>query len=183
MGKIIASVWQTVDGVIDATSMDQWFMPFDSETRGNYINDTIHNCEAMPTLSPVYEMLSGYWSQQKNNEFGVADKLNTTKKYLVSTTISEATWGETVIIDKEMSQQVEKIKNQTEGNILVQGSASIVNALPESTLLDELRLLVHPYIAGKGKKLFEANLDLNTSLKLIDQKVFDHGVVLLIYSV
>jgi len=134
-------------------------------------------------LSPVYEMLSGYWSQQKNNEFGVADKLNTTKKYLVSTTIKVATWGETVIIDKEISQQVEKIKSQTKGNILVQGSASIVHVLLENKLLDELRLLVHPYVAGKGKKLFEANLDLNTSLKLIEQKAFNNGVVLLIYSV
>lgn len=183
MGKIIASVWQTVDGVIDATSMDKWFMPFDSKTRGNYITDTIHDCEAMLYGRITYEMLSGYWSQQKKNEFGVADKLNTTKKYLVSKTIKEATWGETVIIDKEISQQVEKIKSQTKGNILVQGSASIVNVLLENTLLDELRLLVHPYIAGKGKKLFEANLDLNTSLKLIERKAFNNGVVLLIYSV
>lgn len=90
-----------------------------------------------------------------------------------------------MIIDKEISQQVEKIKSQTKGNILVQGSASIVNVLLENTLLDELRLLVHPYIAGKGKKLFEANLDLdlNTSLKLIERKAFNNGVVLLIYSV
>jgi dihydrofolate reductase len=58
-----------------------------------------------------------------------------------------------------------------------------VNVLLENTLLDELRLLVHPYIAGKGKKLFEANLDMNTSLKLIDHKAFNNGVVLLIYRI
>jgi dihydrofolate reductase len=77
MSKIIASVWQTVDGVIDASSMDKWFMPFDSESRGKYINDTIHDCEAMLYGRITYEMLSGYWSQQRSNEFGVADKLNT----------------------------------------------------------------------------------------------------------
>ena len=183
MGKIISSILQTVDAIIDATSMDRWFMPFDSETRGKYINDTIHDCEAMLYGRITYNMLSAYWSQQRNNEFGIADKLNTTKKYLVSKTIKEATWGETVIIDQNINYHVQKIKGQIKGNILIQGSASLVNALLKDKLIDELKLLVHPYIAGTGKRLFETISDFNTSLKLMDHKVLDNGVLLLKYQV
>lgn len=181
MGKIVSSIWQTVDGVIDAMSMDKWFTPFDSESRGKYINETIHDCDVMLYGRITYDMLSGYWSQQKNNEFGIANKLNKTKKYLVSNTIKVANWGETIIIDKDVSTQVKEIKNQTHGNILIQGSASIVNLLLQDDLIDELRLLVHPYVSGTGKKLFEK--EMNISLKLVNQNVLDNGVVLLKYKV
>jgi len=176
MAKIISSIWQTVDGVIDATSMDNWFAPFHIEERGQYINDIIHNCEAMLYGRLTYEMLSGYWSQQKNNEFGVADKLNTTKKYLVSETLKEANWGETTIIDKNVIEQVKEIKDGTVGNILIQGSASIVNTLIRGKLLDELLLLTHPFIGGSGKRLFET--ELNLQLVLVEEKLIDNGVII-----
>ncbi len=108
MGRIISSIWQTVDGVIDASSMDNWFAPFHSDARGEYINDTIHNCEAMLYGRLTYEMLSGYWSQLKNNEFGVADKLNNTKKYLVSSSVKEANWGDTTIISNDVIKKYPK---------------------------------------------------------------------------
>ncbi len=180
MGKIISSIWQTVDGVIDASTMDKWFIPFDCEARGKYINDTIHDCEAMLYGRNTYNMLSTYWSQQKENEFGIADKLNTTKKILVSKTIKEAIWGETVIISHNVITQIQRIKNQIKGNILIQGSASIVNLLLEEKLIDEIRLLIHPYIAGSGKKLFET--ELNTNLNLIEQRGIGNGIVLLKYK-
>jgi len=129
MAKIISSIWQTIDGVIDASSMDSWFTPFHSEARGQYINTLIHDCEAMLYGRLTYEMLSEYWSQQRNNEFGIADKLNSTKKYLVSKTIKEAHWGTTTILDNNIIEQIRVIKNNTIGNILIQGSASIVNLL------------------------------------------------------
>lgn len=180
MGKIISSVWQTIDGVIDASSMDSWFAPYHSESRGQYINDIIHNCEAMLYGRLTYEMLSDYWSQQKNNEFGIADKLNTTKKYLISRTLKQANWGDTTIIDKDIVEQIRKAKDNTKGYILIQGSASIVNVLIKGKLLDELLLLTHPYIAGSGKHLFET--ELNQQLILREVKVIDKGVTLSKYQ-
>jgi dihydrofolate reductase len=180
MGKIISSIWQSIDGVIDASSMDKWFTPFHSEKRGEYINDIIHNCEVMLYGRLTYEMLSGYWSKQNNNEFGIADKLNTTKKYLVSKTIKEANWGETTILDKNIIEQIEDIKNSLKGNILVQGSASIVNLLIKNKLLDKLNILVHPYIVSSGKRLFEDDID--QQLVLIEDTPIDNGVVILKYQ-
>ncbi|HPI36600.1 MAG TPA: hypothetical protein PK397_01535 [Ignavibacteriaceae bacterium] len=62
---------------------------FDSISLGKYINETIHDCEAMLYGRHTYYILSSYWSQLKNNEFGIADKLNTTRKYLLSTIIKK----------------------------------------------------------------------------------------------
>jgi hypothetical protein len=107
-------------------------------------------------------LLSSYWSQQKNNEFGIADKLNNTKKILVSTTIKEAKWGETIIVDKDVIQQIKHIRDQIEGNI------------------DELRLLIHPFIAGTGKRVFEVGLHIPVALK--HEMTMNNGVVLLIYN-
>tara|TARA_R110002096_G_scaffold324349_1_gene518360 strand:- start:5492 stop:6079 length:588 start_codon:yes stop_codon:yes gene_type:complete len=180
MGKIISSIWQSMDGVVEAETMDKWFMPFDSEQRGKYINEIIENCDAMLYGRKTYEMLSGYWSQQKNNEFGIADKLNSTKKYLVSTTLKKADWGETEIISKDIVKKVSEIKENSTENILIQGSVSIVNLLLQNGLIDELRLLVNPYIMGVGKQLFEK--ELNISLKLADTKALENGVVALKYD-
>ena len=180
MGRIISSIWQTLDGVIDASSMNQWFAPFHSDMRGEYINNTIHNCEAMLYGRLTYEMLSGYWSQQKNNEFGVADKLNSTKKYLVSTTLRQANWGSTTIFDKDVIEQIRQLKQITQGNILTQGSASVVNLLVQEKLLDELKILTNPYIAGAGKRLFEK--ELNQELILLEEKRIDNNVTISIYQ-
>ena len=180
MGKIISSIWQTVDGVIDASSMDNWFTPFDSKARGQYIHDIIHDCEAMLYGRLTYKMLSGYWSKQKNNEFGIADKLNTTKKYLISRTIKEANWGDTTIIAKNVTKKVKEIKDKTKGKILIQGSASIVKMLIKGKLLDELWLLTNPYIGGSGKHLFEAKL--NQQLVLIEEKTIENGVIISKYK-
>ena len=180
MGRIISSIWQTLDGVIDASSMNQWFAPFHSDMRGEYINNTIHNCEAMLYGRLTYEMLSGYWSQQKNNEFGVADKLNSTKKYLVSTTLRQANWGSTTIFDKDVIEQIRQLKQITQGNILMQGSASIVNLLIQEKLLDELKILTNPYIVGTGKRLFEK--ELNQELSLLEEKRIDNDVTISIYQ-
>lgn len=180
MGKIISSIWQTMDGVIDGSSMDNWFAPFHSDARGDNINQTIQDCEVMLYGRLTYEMLSGYWSQQKNNEFGVADKLNTTKKYLLSTTLKEANWGGTIIIGKDVIKQIAQIKKDHKGIILIQGSASVVTLLVKEKLLDELRILTHPYIAGEGKRLFES--ELNQQLILLEGKTIDNGVIMTKYQ-
>lgn len=180
MGKIISSIWQSLDGVVEAETMDKWFMPFDSAERGKYINEIIENCDAMLYGRKTYEMLSGYWSKQKNNEFGIADKLNSTKKYLISSTLKSADWGQTEIISKDIVKEITKIKENSSETILIQGSISIVNLLLQNGLIDELRLLVNPYIMGVGKQLFEK--ELNISMKLMETQEIENGVVALKYN-
>src|SRR5689334_1425128 len=120
MRKIIVTQWMSLDGINDATTMAEWFNPYHSESRAKSIQDTIHDCEIMLYGKTTYQMLYPYWSSMKNNEMGVAEKLNTVKKYVVSTTLAEAPWENTTIIKQDVIKTITELKNQEGGNILIQ---------------------------------------------------------------
>ena len=180
MGKLIVTQWVSLDGVFDVNSMNKWWVPFDSEPRQKYIQETINNCEAMLYGRTTYEMFYPYWSSFKHNEQGVADKLNNVKKYVVSSTLKSAPWGDTTIISKNFVAEVEKIKKETEGNILVQGSSTLLKPLLEAGLVDELRLLINPSLVGQGERPFKE--DINCKLEFLKFQQLDKDVVLLIYK-
>src|SRR5438445_11223713 len=100
MGKITVWEWMSLDGVFDADVMDQWWNPYHSDGRGKLIQAGIAACEVMLYGRTTYEMLAPYWSSQKNNEMGVAAKLNGVRKYVVSTTLKKPEWENSVVIRK-----------------------------------------------------------------------------------
>ena len=128
----------------------------------------------------TYEMLYSYWSSFKHDEQGVADKLNNCKKYVVSSKLKEAPWGDTTILGKDFIKEIEKVKREEGGYILVQGSSSLIRPLLEAGLVDELKLLINPSIVGNGERLFFE--DVNCNLHFSDFKQFDKSVILLIYK-
>src|SRR5882762_3809344 len=164
MRKLIVTEWMSLDGIFDSSSMELWFNPYHSDSRAKSIQDTIHNCEIMLYGRNTYQMLYPYWSSLKNNEMGVAEKLPKVKKYVVSKTLNEATWANTIII-KDVITEIAELKKQKGGDILVQGSAVLVKSLLAAGLVDELKLLVQPYIMGAGKGSFFD--DMNVGLELI----------------
>jgi len=180
MGKIIASEWVSLDGVFDAGLMDQWQAPYHSDSRAEYIRDSIVSCDAMLYGRKTYEMLAPYWSTMKNNEMGVADKLNNGPKYVVSTTMKEPGWGETTLIREHVVEEIGRLKNAYDGYILIQGSAMLVGTLLEAGLIDELRLLVHPVIMGKGQRFFPDGMQVR--LQQAGVKELDLGVIALYYQ-
>jgi len=179
MRKLIITEWLSLDGIYDADYMDQWWLPFDSPDRQKYIQETINNCEIMLYGRNTYEMLYPYWSSFKHNEQGVADQLNNCKKYVASTTLKKAPWKDTEIISKELVGEVEKIKKETGGYILVQGSGSLVKPLLEARLVDEMRLLITPAIIGEGKRLFSEKIAAMFGPATFKQ--LDKDVILLTY--
>ena len=180
MGKLIVTQWVSLDGIFDASSMDKWWLPFDSNDRQKYIQETINNCEVMLYGRITYEMLYPYWSSFKHNEQGVADSLNNVKKYVVSSKLKKAPWENTTIIRKNFIAEVEKIKKETNGNILVQGSATLLKPLLEAGLVDELKLLITPSLVGQGERPFME--DINCELEFLKFQQLDKNVVLLIYK-
>jgi len=180
MRKLIVSEWLSLDGIFDAGSMNKWWMPFDSEGRQKHIQSTINNCEIMLYGRTTYEMLYPHWSSFKDNEQGVADRLNKGKKYVVSSQLKEANWENTRLISSNFIEVIEKIKLENGGYILMQGSASLLNPLMEAGLVDELRLLVNPAIVGSGQKLFAR--EFSGQLELLKMESLEKGVLLLIYK-
>ena len=180
MRKLIITQWVSLDGVFDASSMNKWWLPFDSPSRQQYIQDTINNCEIMLYGRNTYEMLYPYWSAFKHNEQGVADKLNMGKKYVVSSKLKKAQWENSTIIKKDFISEVEKIKRQDGGYILVQGSSTLIKPLLETGLVDELKLLINPAIVGGGERPFLD--DIVCDLHFLNLKQFDKNVLLLTYK-
>lgn len=175
MRKIIVTEWMSLDGVNDATTMAEWFNPYHSESRAKSIQKTINNCEMFLYGRNTYQMLYPYWSSMKNNEMGVAEKLNKAKKYVVSTTLTEAPWENTSIIKTDAIKEISELKSQSGGSILVQGSTMLVKALMAAGLIDELNLLIQPHIMGTNNgTLFEG---INNALQLINLQQLENGVV------
>jgi dihydrofolate reductase len=179
MRKLIATEWTSLDGVFDASTMNEWFNPYHSDSRAAAIQETISDCDAMLYGRITYEMLHPYWSSFQNNEMGVAEKLNKVKKYLYSQTIQNAGWENTEVLTGDLVDEITAIKNQPGGNILIQGSGKLVNALLKAGLIDEIRLMVQPYLAGSGQKLFDQAL--NVGMELDEIRRLEMGVTVLVY--
>ncbi|WP_143305420.1 dihydrofolate reductase family protein [Chitinophaga vietnamensis] len=181
MRKLIVSTWITIDGIFDATSMGQWFAPFDSEARQQYIREGILGSDTLLLGRHTYEMLHPYWSSLKNNEMGVAGQLNSMAKYVVSSTMKKADWENTSVINGDLVTAVNKLKQEPGKEIQVEGSGILVQSLAAAGLVDEYRLLVHPVVMGSGLRFFKDS-DIISRLELIGTQTFDKGVVLLRYQ-
>jgi dihydrofolate reductase len=180
MRKLVVSAGVTLDCVFDAETMEQWFKPYDSAERQASIQAGILACDALLLGRVTYEMLAPHWSALRNNEMGIADKLNSVPKYVVSSTLKSAEWNNSTIIKANVVAEISKLKQQPGQEMQIEGSATLVQSLIEAELIDEYRFLVHPMIMGRGKHFFK---DGHTApLKLVEAKPFRSGVVLLRYQ-
>ena len=180
MRSLIVTEWVSLDGIFDSNSMDKWWNPFDSPGRQKYIQDTINNCGIMLYGRTTYEMLYPYWSSFKDNAMGVADKLNKSQKYVVSSSLKKANWENTIILNKDFLEEVARLKKQDGGYILVQGSSSLMKPLLEAGLVDELKLLINPAIISKGARPFREEVECDLEFSGFQQ--LDKNVILLTYK-
>lgn len=138
-------------------------------------------CDAILFGRVTYEMLAPYWSPLKNNEDGLADKINSVHKYVLSSTLKKAEWNNSTIIKENVIEEVTRLKQQPGHEIHIEGSATIVKTLIEAELIDEYRFLVHPIILGSGKRFFKDGMS-TTGLKLVKSEMLDLGITLLCYE-
>jgi dihydrofolate reductase len=174
----------TLDGVFDADTMGQWFRPYDSDDRQEWIKEGILASDAFLFGRITYEMLAGYWpavTDRDNKEIEIADRLNGAPKYVVSSTLKTGKWNNSTIIRKNVVEELGKLKQQPGQDILVFGSATLVQSLMEADLIDEYRLLVHPIVMGKGKRPFKDGSP-TTKLELVKTRTFSLGVTGLCYQ-
>jgi len=181
MRKLVVSAWISIDGVFDADTMPQWFSPFDSLSKNEYIRDSIVKADALLIGRTTYEMLASYWPLQLNDDNGPAGKINSMEKFVVSTTLEKPAWNNSTIINKNIIEEIRELKKQNGNEIQIPGSATLVQSLMKANLIDEYRFLVHPIIMGSGKRFFKDEMK-TSGMKLILTQTFDKGVVLLCYQ-
>jgi dihydrofolate reductase len=181
MRKIIVSESVTVDGIFDAETMGKWAVPYYSDEREEIIRGMVLASDALLLGRTTYDLQAWYWPSQKNDKYGIANHKNSMAKYVVTSKPLQAQWNNSTVIDKNVVEEVAKLKQQPGQDILIEGSATLVQSLAEAGLIDEYKFLVHPSIMGSGKRFFKEGTGL-TKLKLVESKPISRGVVLLSYE-
>jgi dihydrofolate reductase len=185
MGKIVVTEFVSLDGVMEDPGGAEgfkhggWSFKISRGTEGDKFKlDETFASDALLLGRKTYEGFAQAWPSQEN-EF--ADKFNTMRKYVVTTTLKDPQWNNSVVLSGDLTQEVAKIKREHQGDIVVHGSASLAQALIERDLVDEFHLMVYPVLLGNGKRLFGEISD-KKSLRLIDSKVVGDGVLIVIYE-
>jgi dihydrofolate reductase len=173
MGKLVVTEFVSVDGVFEDPGGSEnfehgaWTFEYDRGDEGNQFKmDELMEAEVQLLGRVTYEGFAAAWPSREG-EF--ADKINNGKKVVVSTTLTDPDWNNTAVISDDVPAQIAKLKADTDGTILVAGSGTLVAALLEHDLVDELRLMVFPTILGRGKRLFPDGID-RRKLRLVETK-------------
>jgi dihydrofolate reductase len=185
MGRIVVTEFVSLDGVMEdpggAESFRHggWSFEVSRGDEGNKFKlDETLSSEALLLGRVTYEGFAAAWPSREG-EF--ADKFNTMPKYVVSSSLEEPEWNNSTVLKGDVTEEVAKLKQEQDGDIVVHGSARLVQTLLERDLVDELRLMVFPVVLGSGKRLFDGLSD-KKPLRLVDSKVVGDGVTILIYE-
>ena len=186
MSRLIVAEFMTLDGVMEAPGFEEhpdgknaWALRFQTPETQDYFRDLLSRVGAFLLGRTTYQIWAAFWPTA-GGDADVAKQMNDATKYVVSNTLKEADWANSTLLSGDWAAQVAELKRKPGGDILVEGSADLVNGLMERDLIDEYQLLVFPVILGSGKHLFRDGIDLRP-LRLVNTKVFPSGVVLLIY--
>ncbi len=187
MRKIIVSEFLTLDGVMEAPGGEKslgnrsgWTFPFFNEEQERFKHDELFDADSLLLGGVTYEGFAAAWPNMPDTgDFG--ERMNTMPKYVVSTTLSELTWKNSTLIDRNIYEEIRDLKTKEGKDILVFGSAQLVHTLMEHKLIDEYRLMVFPVILGIGKRLFPNGID-SMSLHHVKTQTFANGVVVLTYQ-
>jgi len=185
MGRIVVTEFISLDGVMEDPGGSEhskhgaWTFKFKRGEEGDKFKlDETLNAEAQLLGRVTYAGFAAAWPTRSGDPFSA--KFNSMPKYVVSQTLQKADWNNSTILKGNVLEEVKKLKQRLKGDILVSGSARLVQTLIANDLVDQLNLMVFPVILGSGKRLFGDPKDPKT-LKLAESKTVGDGVLILIY--
>jgi dihydrofolate reductase len=194
MRKLIVLSFITLDGVMQAPGG-----PEEDPTGGfkyggwaaGYWDDFLGSVMAEQMAKPfdallgrkTYEIFAAYWPYVKSDDSDgpIADKINSAKKYVVSTTLDKLEWSNSTLIKGDVVQEIKNLKQQSGPELQVSGSSNLIQTLLKHDLIDEFRLKIFPITLGTGKRLF-GDGTIPAGLKLVDSKTSTTGVIIATYE-
>jgi dihydrofolate reductase len=183
MATINASMFMALDGVVDPGA-GNWHFPYFNEEMGEAVTAT-HEGDVMLFGRVTYEGFAGAWPARETAgeaDAVMAKHLGDIRKIVVSHSPVRLTWRNSEQLAGDFVEGVTALKADPSVNrIVLSGSTSVVRALLDAGLLDELHLFVHPATAGSGLKLFEDGAP-PLQLALKSSRAFMTGVVYLVYG-
>jgi dihydrofolate reductase len=184
MGRIVVTEFVSLDGVMEDPGGSEnfkyggWTFEIDRGEGSKFKLDETLESEALLLGRVTYEGFAEAWPSRQG-EF--ADKFNRMPKYVVSSTLEEAEWNNSTVLKGDVAEKVSELRQEHDGDIVVHGSAQLVQTLLEHDLVDELRLMVFPVVLGSGKRLFGDTSE-KKRMRLVDSKTVGEGVSILIYT-
>jgi dihydrofolate reductase len=173
----------TVDGVIDLT--DDWFSPASGDDQSDVLEalrDQDTKADATLLGRRTFEDFRSYWPLQTEDRTGITAYLNQVTKYVVSGTLTDPAWENSVILSGSVTEEVAALKESAGHDIVCTGSITLTHELLRAGLVDELRLFVYPVVVGRGRRLIPEGVAL-PSLELIENRAFLSGITLQSYRV
>jgi dihydrofolate reductase len=174
MRKLVVTEFLSLDGIMEHPA---WTMPYWNDEIARFKGDETNASDALLLGRVTYEGFAAAWPESEDEG---ASYFNSVRKYVVSTTLEKAEWNNSHIITANVVEEIIKLKQQEGQDILVNGSATLVQTLVQHDLVDRYRLLVYPVVLGQGKRLFQEGT--TTTLKLVESQSFSSGVTALIYE-
>ncbi len=188
MRKIIVSMWMTLDGFIAGPHNELDFVgEVYDEAMGTYEDELVSAADTLLLGRVTYESFAGAWPYVPDKpdadprEVAYAHKLNAMRKMVFSKTLPRVEWNNSTLLREIIPEEIEQLKREQGRDMVIYGSASIIQQLINDGLIDEYQLLVHPFILGNGKPLF-TNIKRKIHLKLVNTEARPSGVVVLTYQ-
>jgi dihydrofolate reductase len=187
MGRIVVTEFVSLDGVMEAPGGGEdfkyggWSFEIERGDEGNEFKlDETMASEALLLGRATYEGFAAAWPGRKDDA-GFADKFNSMPKYVVSSTLTDPEWNNSTVISGDLAEEIAKLRDQHDGDIVVHGSAQLVHWLLDNDLVDQLNLMVFPVVLGTGKRVFGETSD-KKALRLKDSQIVGDGVAILVYE-
>ncbi len=191
MRKVIVSTFLSLDGVMqgpggagedDSGGFDQggWSVNYWDERMGEIQTDFMDNRPFDFLLGrKTYQIFAAFWPHASDEEGGAT--MNAATKHVISTTLTSAEWGPSVMIGRNVVAEIARLKEAEGPELQVHGSSQLIQTLIANDLVDEYRLWIFPVVVGKGKRLFGDGA-IPAGLRLIDSKVSTTGVIIATYA-
>jgi dihydrofolate reductase len=175
MRKLKLAMYVSLDGVVEEPS---WTGPFWNDELSDMQAEYLYSSDALVLGRVTYEGFAAAWPgmEEATGDFG--RKMNSMPKHVASRTLTEAEWNAS-IIEGDLGEAIAELKEGDGGDLLIYGSGTLVDELTRLGLIDEYRLMIHPVLVGKGKRLFDSSPE--RALRLADVKTTGTGVVVLSY--
>ena len=188
MGKIVVSENISLDGVVQDPTGEEgfkhggWFLNAGDRDREEWAKvalDEALGAQAWLLGRRSYEFFAARWPSRSGE---LAARLNSLPKYVISSTLESPEWNNTTVLNGDPADEVTKLKQEIDGQIIVSASRQLVRTLLEYDLVDELRLMVYPVVLGAGECLFGETSD-KKPMRLIHTQTLGDGLAWLAYEV
>jgi dihydrofolate reductase len=183
MAKVISTLFISADGVAEIDP--DWHFPYFDENMGRAVTEDYATSDVLLIGRETYDSFAGAWPGREaagGEDAPFAEQLGDTRKVVASRQPLEFTWRNSELIQGDLVDAVAALKADAGiKGVLIPGSISVVQQLLAAGLLDELRLLVHPVAARKGRKLFDDG-DAPYHLKVVATEAFPTGVIRVVYA-